>query len=391
MNEELSINNIELSKELTLQQVWKDREWLENQVDFGNIHPNAITYLDKQIVLLEEIYPNQWDIYVSVERNNYKNKDYSKYRTESITIQEIQFYPIIHFENILIKNTLNQEIAIKSIYVMIRSRVDYEHNYKYFVQEIDGTRDIVSYNEYSHNYVHSHLKSHSYKGKAIDFTKFCLGDGEIGMMFVKLSQEFNDGFYKTLLFHLDGYLRWESLEGGPYVRIENLFLINKNDGIPHIPLNKVGEETKLILISKRTNQINLDWKIKDGKLIVIDNEKLEDFCLRYGQRKDSYSRLTINDRFIDIIYFKDNNGKYHALNSLAEQIVIPDESYIPFQRVKRYLRVTDTLSTENNKIYIHSQIKKNVRERLEYEANRNYIRNNIVDRLQNQGHSTTLV
>ena len=372
-----------LSKELTLAQKWKDGEWLQNQVISGRLHPLYLEYLPKLIVSLNEIYPNNWDMVFHCEMFNQMIKDNTGrqigiYRKVKLTIS-----PIILFDLIHIKNSQKKSLAIKNIFVKIpisiNKRIEYRpNNEKVKIEEIyfdsiRGTRTNLTFNEYSQGYLHSHLPSNIFTTE-IKFDNFCTGSGEINFMFSKINHEYTDGMFKTILFHLKGYLEWESLEGRPHISINYLFLKSKSGDL-HYYSNKICNDFVWSIMNEKKKKFkldnilpDLDWQIVDNKYRIKDNEKFEEFCRFKGNTKTDYQP--------NVVTYKDNQGNYFPSNATIENIKIPDD-YIPFKGKKYKLEVSGVLDDSDKPFYLHPKIKKHVREYLEYTTNKNAVRKSI--------------
>ena len=78
-----------------------------------------------------------------------------------------------------------------------------------------GRRGKMSYKEWCSHYSHSHLGS-SYNS----WQTFCLGNSDIAMLINELKLSFDKDMWYMLFYALPNYVNWESLEGGPYKKIE---------------------------------------------------------------------------------------------------------------------------------------------------------------------------
>jgi hypothetical protein len=121
---------------------------------------------------------------------------------------------VLKYNNITMTNSESCSHFIKSIFV----KLVFNKNTKRFNSLIEGVRGDLSVKELNSGYVHSHLRSGTN-----GWTVFCLGSSEIAGIITDLNiHEFNDAKFDLLLYNLEEYIKWESLEGGPYFRISNL-------------------------------------------------------------------------------------------------------------------------------------------------------------------------
>ncbi len=369
-----------ISKELTLNQLWKNGIWLQTQVAAKRLSTIQIEYLRIHVKLLEEIYPGKWDILIIMNSNRgekyYFNKELGRniYNIRKGPLSII-FQPIIHFENITIQNTRKQFIPIKSIFVKLDCNF---YKDRYQISTILGARNILSYNEYSNGYLHSHLPTTSLSKHDLYFQHFCLGTGEIRMMFSKLSNQFNEGLFKTILFHIEGYLKWESLEGAPYIKLEKLFLKNKNDGIEYLSSIGIREYVDLIRYRRKRDRTTpkLDWYIEDNYFKIKDNEKLEEYCKWEGNYIYNY-----DSEYRKLFYYKDEIGNYYSRTASIEEIEVNTECFIPFKGEKHKIQIEGVLDNLDNTIYIHPKIKLNVKRQIEIAINNRAIKYHAINAL----------
>ena len=121
---------------------------------------------------------------------------------------------VLKYNNITITNSEEGSHFIKSIFV----KLIFNKNNKKFNSTIEGVRGDLSVKELNSGYNHSHLRTGTN-----GWTVFCLGSSEIAGIITDLNMhEFNDAKFDLLLYNLEEYIKWESLEGGPYFRISNL-------------------------------------------------------------------------------------------------------------------------------------------------------------------------
>ena len=91
-----------------------------------------------------------------------------------------------------------------------------------------GLRLTLSYLELNKSYSHSHLNFSSITSnfKSMTSSKFCLGSSTLGMSIAEYNTESNKEqsnlVLEGILYTLDTYVTWESLEGVPHNYIRNL-------------------------------------------------------------------------------------------------------------------------------------------------------------------------
>lgn len=177
---------------------------------------------------------------------------------------------------------------------------------------IEGTRTSQSVEEYDSNYIHSHLpRARIGSG----YREFCLGTTDMYTTIEELKVEYEALSMELLLIRIKDYVVWESLSGGPYIRMSDIRLAS--NGMYH---SRMFSNTKLILneiseldIEFKSFKHNNSFKIKESnklevELVNILSDHYNDEDLKpYIIKKD----LT-NNR-----YFTSNN---ESTNQLANRI-----------------------------------------------------------------------
>lgn len=134
---------------------------------------------------------------------------------------------LIHMPEVKISNSDKRHIIIKDMFLKLSFNAKIEH-----IGRLYGTRLSRSYNEQRSNYVHSHLPGTG------DFRwqSFCLGGGETktSELILGLSADrWNPDNLRSLLILLYGFTSWESLEGGPHIRMASINSQN-NRSLPNL-------------------------------------------------------------------------------------------------------------------------------------------------------------
>lgn len=204
-------------------------------------------YNDNKDILeiFEEVYSNQFDY----------NFDNGKLNC------------LIYFPEITITNSERMSHKIVDLYM----KISFKSNKT--INNIKGTRATVTLAERAVNYKHSHMSS---SGIFWSWLSCCLGESEFAQTYSLLCNQFNKDNLTRFLYQLPEYLSWESLEGGPYIRMSN---INANNNIP-------GSVNQVLIDStykKLLTQINnIPVKINKELIDVFQieaNEQLEQLIL----------------------------------------------------------------------------------------------------------------
>lgn len=161
--------------------------------------PERIAFIKEQ---LEFVFPGRWEL-AKMGSSEYVPYDEAYNRVT------------IHFPNIIIENgKINHEIT--DLYVQIYLTEFYE----FAGSGIYGIRGTSTYEEFSSGYSHSHL-SPSYKGR---WSSFCVGsDTPIQRTLSGLVVDrWHEDNFLSLLLQINGFVRWESLAGGPHIKITDI-------------------------------------------------------------------------------------------------------------------------------------------------------------------------
>ena len=190
---------------------------------------------------LEAVFPGNWDFTVGKSlRDLY-----------TVTIK---------FPYFKIVNGKNEEHEIHDLYVQWIFTKGFIKTHA-----VQGIRGCLSYVEYKCGYLHSHLPSHVLAEASSNyFRPFCLGSGDFADLNSEWSLEdrvFDQGDFELLLYQLDAYVKWESLQGGPYMRI-----------------SAIGVGSRYLILSNQVK--NLEFQI------VVNS--LDDFPLKFDHLNNRF-------------------------------------------------------------------------------------------------------
>jgi hypothetical protein len=184
----------------------------------------------------------------------------------------------IHFPEVNLTNGRRSHV-IRDLYVGIRFQNTRDKTSIHF---LSGCRGTITTAEAMVQYSHSHLHR-GYNGNG---SAFCLGVAPISTAITKwnyLVQGLKGGllddtcrkFWRAMMYQLDDYVRWESLEGRPYISIDNMVATTRtSNGAAPIPLHytKAKEHANyFIQFLKRSGKSTRElFAIRDGRLSLSD-------------------------------------------------------------------------------------------------------------------------
>ena len=172
-----------------------------------------------------------------------------------------------------ITNSQRRSHEIKDLFVYhsFKWTNDSLHPYK-----LEGGRFSKTDLEVSSSYQQSHLGSHSsWKENPFYCSNFCVGsDTDVSLMMAEFEVEMDFDRYELFLFCVDSMITWESLEGVPYIKMENVTNANssrvtnsyetyENAIVKHIMDDKIP--------------LDVDFYIADGLYKIHPNLRASDF------------------------------------------------------------------------------------------------------------------
>lgn len=214
--------------------------------------------------IFEFIYPERWDKKRGMFHLNY----------------------YVYFPEITVTNEENMSHKIYELYVKFKF-----YNNRRRLNHIQAVRARVSPSEYFSGYGHSHLLSDAANG---NFTTFCFGTTPIASDYSDFQiREFDSMRIEAFLYAFDEYLKWESLEGGPYVKIKD---IRNSSEVPLVE-NSVKEDHYNRFINKYEFQ---DFIINSTYFQI--NEEDADFIKKVtditGEKYLVFKRSNTNEYYI---------------------------------------------------------------------------------------------
>lgn len=442
-------------KEINKARLPSNPDWIRQYPDMTDQSKNELIQM---IEILQEAYPDLWDIQLSQTVYEYKlscinPSGYGElariYEENTKVAQRPNFNIIIKFPHITISNAMRGglsheifDLMVKIVYQSDKSGYEvkippYSNHLEITVNNtvqtylyareawimdnpqvmeegyivryantipsfkirsnLMGTRLTLTPVEYKFGYEHSHLPAtnvynNSTLGKDIKlmFFYFCLGEGEICQVFQMLGTGFNPDIFTMLLYQIDNYVRWESLAGGPHIKMENLIGGSPLRTIPKLTTDEITSYLGFLKIRLRANRQvlgqlapypSLSWTIDEtGQAIIEDNEELDKF-IRYSDRQADYG-----DKYI---YWQDTEGKYYNRTTIAQTVVPTDITTKKFifrgEEIGLTILVTNNESLSDNFI-IHPDLKILIKQKLELIANYEKIRRDIARRATKTAH-----
>lgn len=358
---------------------YKLKSEILDELTTDNIFKNILFSLIK-------IYKNNFDLQTSIDFSNkciFINDNEDIENIENIDIKflndfknltllrYLQLSVIIKFDEIIIKNSLNNEGLLKDIYVKFDlnfTKINDGYNCNLNDISLKGLRSTRYNYELESNYIHSHLPlSNQFE----DFTNFCIGTGPLALVMIELKRkDFNIIKFKGFLYQIKSYLEWESIEGGPYIRLSNRnnshnsqyylntycfyynyrisdYSIYCSYNHSHYSFNTI-ENNKEVLLNELIKYVNINLNnnaIKDinniDLKISLENEKK---LVQFIENLDNSFFGTIDKNYL--LAVKKNNEYYkYNLSNIINNSDKENKFLLNFKEKKIYSKI---LNNDNN-------------------------------------------
>ena len=142
-------------------------------------------------------------------------QDYILYLIKNGLFSKIDI--MVYFPSVTVTNENGKSIVIKKMFVKVPITV----RGLFHGGSLKFNRAEYSFDQFRSNYMHSHISSIE-KNRLHEFKYSCLGDGPIRDTIISLNDNFDRDIWVLLCLELSKYLEVESLNGGPYLRLENV-------------------------------------------------------------------------------------------------------------------------------------------------------------------------
>jgi hypothetical protein len=245
---DLAIENEELYKEIKSVRLAQHQLYINYRKEEAKLLRERLFNNNKDILeIFEEVYKDKFDYYI----NNNK------------------LVCIIHFPEINITNSLKQKHKIIDLYIKLEFRENKT------ISAFNGTRSTVTYEEKISSYRHSHMSA---SGNFYQWLSCCVGESEFAQIYSLLHNTFNKNNLLRFLYQLPDYLSWESLEGGPYIKMSNIKQSNLTP--PIVTTSDISFTYEKLL----ANINNLPVKINKELIGIfqIEANKLEEIILPFA-------------------------------------------------------------------------------------------------------------
>lgn len=246
-------------------QIIKDEYFINNvenfRISIGNMYRVLSDieddYFDYKKRLINFEDRKQRSKFIEVLKHHFDEDHYEINKVGS----ELHF--ILKYDDITIENSEDRSHFIKSLFVKLK----FNTNSNTFSDNMEGYRGEMSIKELCSSYFHSHLSTHT-----SNFQSFCLGASELGILLSDLhNKQFNQDSFDLLLYTISEYVKWESLTGGPYIKIKDLSYSTSRTTLNSINVDDTNKTIKAFIDSK--SEFNTKFNFSTNSIEVVKDEQ----------------------------------------------------------------------------------------------------------------------
>ena len=336
------------------------------------------TMLDKDVVInteTEGIYSPEWD-------------PEKKAKTTAANISVINITGVlVMFEEVIIRNRNGKTHNIKGLVTRIAfpDREGMMQNDKLCIYHIQGARIEMSFKEYQSNYFHSHLSQTS--STLIDssstypvFTGFCTGSGEINIYRSNLNDEITEERLERFLVQLMALVSYESLEGTPYKTMSSISgRVESGRRYFHYSPHAKEALDKMKRHFKDSKTVpNINFTIGTNNLYKLKkDESLDKFLDEFPwSREDKARYFSFRSVTGDVYCYGETPRSITALNTKHKKFL--------FRGEERVLKIENPSNkAEDIAFTLDQNIKNYITNKIEYDINKQAIRESTVNRYKN--------
>lgn len=278
-------------------------------------------------------------------------------------LEKTEYGIIIHYPQLTISNSKGSSHKIYDLFVKIPIHIDGT------IMTPRGLRMTFTKRDLLFSYIHSHLSALEYSG-CNTFKLFCVGDSDFTVLTMQLNsaireRETPNPMYMDSYVHLlDNFLKYESLEGGPYKFINNLYASSYSDqSVSEYIRRDTIKIMKDILSLSEEEIIDIlpDFYINDLDVQFFHSKKLDNFIQEKAEYKcfrDEFGNETYPDVF-------DNSINVDPKSNQDKQFIFNGKLF-KFKIKNAVLRNTATQNDvpKDTKSKIYERIKLNITQRL---------------------------
>lgn len=356
------------------------------------------TQFDMLVTMLNTHYGESWDFHYKPLKN----------QELSFTVDIIIHYPDIQISNGTITHNIRD--------LFVHTQISFNDNLELICKPPGGFRTTYSYVEWFQGYDHSHLRTKdAARNKPDTFFQgsfFCLGantdlENILNNVFLSHEYVFNTDVFEGFLYAIDDAVEWESLEGGPYIRISTLSSLIPSRNIVH-----TSKKVNLTYFNRNIDNfisefslshysIFLKAKYQENKIAIDNNEELswalKEFIsegLAEGTLDLIYSDMLVANNNKNKVYDFEYYIKYYRktipipVEDFYEQLKenntkenIESAPYFQFRNTEKYIHVDPMpadLENNTNNYFLHPSFLKLFIKKINIKIHQNESKKSII-------------
>ena len=313
-----------------------------------------------------------------------ENKDYYKRRISEVSNDYFRSYPderiwrdtigevadftvVIRFPLVTITNDSKESHEIRDLWVRF-----FITGKGHIVGTLMGTRTSVTPEEQIASYRHSHLGT----SKGSGWSGYCLGSGPLAMMIPMMRNTFKPGQFQLFLFNIKEYVKWESISGTPYIRMNT---IKNRTGTVTASIMTIRQDTRetyiehaltcLRGVSTEYLNANLEVRIEGNQFKVTITEDFEFWITDYFCSASALRYINLTQ----FMCYKNTDGKY--VSGVIADVSLPYQS-VPtfiFKGEPQFLKlINKEENVKESRKYLHPVFKYELENRLSNYFNTSY-------------------
>lgn len=339
---------------------------------------------------VQSIYPDRWDIQFEL----YPCQDYPElnhitgFNTRYYYPPKIyQVFIIIHFPELTIRNMDDKSHILKDFFIKLPIAVSKgrsNKDYKIKLELFSGTRTTFTHLELLTNYIHSHMSANP-TVDIIEYHSFCFGSGSLESLFMEYNNSPSSDLLEYILYSIQTYLEYESLETTPHRRMANIVL--KDEAIPSVHFNAISTVEDQVLRELKRKEFNFTWEFRNGRYVIADEEEVNDYCLELYEQGNLDSIYICYKSVDGKFYTQSHNKKANIIQSYRNKMKNEDSlPCIIFRGEKVRLNIVEELDMEKipeDKRVVLPAIVKQIKNIIENAVNLQAIRRSNLRRQSN--------
>lgn len=336
---------------------------------------NFANHIDSIITVLNSVHGNNWDFNLnpSIVLNVFEGFELSC---------------VIHYPEISITNSVGLQHKMKDLFVVFNiSDTQFENEDGlpvYGPTKLKGTRSTLSYEEWFVGYLHSHLPSimTTEQQSALYLPDFCLGEEtEIRDIMESLYIKYQPEMFEMFLYTIDSIVKWESLEGVPYIKIKDIAVGSKENIVSNFVESHLDGYYENI--RREMHSFNLDFVFSENRYKIKNNEKFDKHVHNVIKEKFSvyYDKLLVTK--VGNIYYGYSHPKIKTAEDLKKMFVTRDRQphfYLRNEKIVFNIEPYTGELPDINNYKVHPKFLEYVSTKLEQELHEKSITKSAVEK-----------